>query len=87
MTLNEIESSIIAQIGTTPDGTPHKLVHSRFDYLDVNASLLLDAVRQIKRTVTALSCGLADPKDHRAEALLLMLLENAYHHGYTPKGK
>ena len=81
MTLQEIEDSIKAQING------HKLVHTRFEFLDVNASLLLEAMEQIKRTVMLIEAGIEDAKDHRAEAYLLMVLEQAWHHGYTPKEK
>lgn len=78
MTLQEMEDSLKAQI----DG--HKLVHTRFEFVDCDASLVLAAMDQIKRTVMLIDAGIEDAKDHRAEAYLLMILEQAWHHGYTP---
>jgi hypothetical protein len=82
MTLDEIEQSVKGEIGG------HELVHTRFGPIDCEASLLLEAFEQIKRAVVAVSCGIEDPKDRRAKAYLLMLLDGgAWHHGYTPKAK
>lgn len=81
MTLQEMEESLKAQIAG------HKLVHSRYGFVDVDSELLLEAFQQIKKAVRAIECGIAEPSDHRAEAYLLMLLEQATHHGYTPKLK
>ena len=79
MTLNELEESI----KTTCEDSP--LVHIRLGFVEVKTSLLLDAVKQIKTTVSMCACGVEDPKMHRAEALLLMILDQASYHGYTPR--
>jgi hypothetical protein len=76
-TLEEMKQSIDAEIGD------HKLVHTRFDFVDCEASLLVEAFGQIKRAVMLIDAGVSDPKDHKAEAYLLMILQRAWHHGYT----
>jgi hypothetical protein len=65
----------------------HELVHIRFGpgYLDCKSSLLLEAWAQVKKTVDLCAAKIEDPKDHRAEAFLLMLFQEMYYHGYTPK--
>jgi hypothetical protein len=79
MTLDEMELSIKEQIGR------HTRVSTRFEYINIRSSLLLEAFSQIKKTVMMIQMGIEDAKDHRAEALLLLMLQDAYHHGYTPK--
>lgn len=63
----------------------HELVHIRFGpgYLDCKSSLVLEAWEQVKRTVNLCAMGIEDPKQHRAEALLLMIFQETYYHGYT----
>ena len=65
----------------------HKLVHTRFSPIDVSKDLVIAALEQVKQAVLNIQCGVSSPEDHRAEALLLMLFQEAIHHGYTPKGK
>lgn len=79
-TMEEIEQSI-------QHFQKHDVVHIRFGpgYLDCKSSLVREAWDQIKHTVKVLETGVADPKEHRAEALLLMILQEAYYHGYTPQ--
>jgi hypothetical protein len=50
-------------------------------FVEVNPDLLLGAFAQVKRAVTLLQAGLADPKDHKAEALLLMLFNDHAEYG------
>lgn len=97
-TMEEIERTLLAslqiygRIGSNREERVigrHTLVHMRLGpgYLDCDSSLLIEAWEQIKRTVVLLQAGIEDPKDHRAEALLLMILQQAYYHGYSPRGK
>lgn len=79
MSLDEMEQSIDAQING------HTHVHTRFDFVDVSSELLQKVFKQIKQAVMLINIGIESPEDHKAEAYLLMLLERAYHHGYTPK--
>lgn len=62
----------------------HKLVHMGLNYVDCNATLLLEAWEQVKKTVNLCAMKVLDPKEHRAETLLLMILQQATYHGYTP---
>lgn len=81
LTMEEVEQAILAF-------QQHPLVHIRgIGYLDCKSSLVKQAWDQIKNTVKLLECGVADPEEHKAEALLLMILQEAYYHGYTPQTK
>jgi hypothetical protein len=95
-TMAQIEKGLLSSIErrvyndddeTTEVVGHHDLLHIRFGpgYLDCKASLVVDAWLQIKKVVDLLSTGIEDPKDHRAEALLLMIFQDMYYHGYTPK--
>lgn len=83
MTLDEIEQSLTHAIAHPEGDRTH--VHINFipQYLDIAAPLVLEAIQQIKRTVTLCAAKIVDPKEHRAEALLLMILDQAYYHGYN----
>jgi hypothetical protein len=50
-------------------------------FTEINPDLLLGAWVQVKRSVVLLQAGLADPKDHKAEALLLMLFNDHAEYG------
>ena len=91
--MQEIENDILSSLklyGRGPDGEStvigqHTNIYTRFNFLDCKATHLLEAWDQIKRVVDLCAAGILDPKEHRAESYLLMLLQEAYHHGYTPK--
>ena len=50
-------------------------------FTEINPDLLLGAWAQVKRAVVSLQAGLADPKDHKAEALLLLLFNDHAEYG------
>lgn len=84
-TLTEIEQSILCA-QRSEDGN-HRLVHIRFgpDYLDCKFDLLTAAWECLKRKISLLEMGIEDPSDHKDSALLLMMFQQMYYHGYTPK--
>jgi hypothetical protein len=82
MTLEELCGSIRQSIGS------NTRVHIRvLDGIEVQSSLVLEALEQIKLSVALCAADIEDPKAHRAEALLMILLDPTYtlFHGYTPK--
>jgi hypothetical protein len=80
-TLDEITQSIQAYI------RDHEMVHSMYESVDCKASFLKEAWEQVLQTVRLVEMGIEPPENHRAEAYLIMLLEQSTHHGYTPKRK
>lgn len=77
MTLNELEGIINEQIGSG------NTVYCRFETLDgVDPDLIRDSIKQIKKSVLSIQAGLTEAKDHRAEALLLTILEAGAAHGF-----
>lgn len=89
LTMEQIERSLLSSLQRyTQDGPvgQHELVHIRFGpgYLDCKSQLVLEAWEQVKKTIDHCSWGLEDPREHRAEAFLLMLFQEMYYHGYTP---
>jgi len=85
MSLDEIEQSL--KSSTTKEGKDTELVHIRFGpgYLDCKTSLVKEAIAQIKKNVALIEMRVVDAGGYRAEALLLMILNECYYHGYTPK--
>ena len=80
-TMQEIEDTLMYSADN------YELLHIRFGpgYLDVQSKLVVEAWEQIKKVVGLIQMGVEDPKDHRAEAYLLMIFREQYYHGYTPK--
>lgn len=68
MTLDDLELSV---------KTSKPSLYIRFDDLEVNSKIVLEAVQQIKRSVTLIQSGISSPSDHRAEVVLMLILTNA----------
>lgn len=68
MTLNQLEQEV---------KTDKSTLYIRFDDLQFDSKMVLDAVKQIKRSVVSIQSGITHPEDHRAEAMLLLILNNA----------
>jgi len=88
MTLEEIEQSLKAS-AMGPDGEFYEYLHTRFGpgYIEFPTLLLIDTWGEVYRTIRLIQMGIEDPKDHPSAAFLLMLFEEMYYHGYTPKEK
>lgn len=71
MTLDELEQCVKFEIA----GKPY--VYSRFDGMECQSSLLLNAIAQIKRSVMLVQSGILEPKDCAAETYLMSLLSVA----------
>lgn len=67
------------------DTEKKEYLHMTFCFVDCKTSLVKEAWQQIERAVICIESGISDPKDFRAEALLLMIFQEMGIHGYTPK--
>ena len=79
MTLTEMKQSFEDQV------RDHVLVSVSLERLECNANIVRDAIDQIQKSMLMVSAGVMSAKQCRAEALLILLLQGALYHGYTPK--
>ena len=77
--------SSLKEIGNFIGDKEHSYI--RFDPLECNTSFLKEAYSQLLKKIDLCSMSLEDPQYNKDSSLLLMILQGAHFHSYTPIDK